>query len=90
MFEDLGGFRAQPMRPHRAARFDKRKGREADAAEQRGAHPEAKADATDEQSVDDDVEDEEYFDEYMYAPGLVQATPDRPIFTPTPEHTPGS
>ena len=68
----------------RDARQHMRKAR-AEAAEARAAHPQIDAVEIDKQSVDD-VEDEEYFDQW--APGLVLATPDRPVFTPTPESSP--
>jgi hypothetical protein len=68
-----------------AARQEKRKAR-VEAWERRAAHPQMKTDETDAQSVVEDVEDEEYFDQW--APGLVLATPDRPVFTPTPESSP--
>eukprot|EP00966_Prymnesium_polylepis_P258814 5977398-Prymnesium_polylepis.1 len=40
----------------------------------------------DKQSVEDDVEDEEYYSDW--APGRVAATPERQVFSPTPESSP--
>ena len=69
----------------RDARQHKRKAR-AEAAESRAAHPQVAAVEMDKQSVEDDVEDEEYFSDW--APGRVAATPERPVFSPTPESSP--
>ena len=71
----------------RAARLEKRQAR-VEAGATRAAHLQVETDGTDKQSEDDDVEDEEYFDQW--APGLVLATPDRPVFTPTPDVSPWS
>ena len=60
----------------------------AEAAEARAAHPQVAAVEMDKQSVEDDVEDEDYYSDW--APGRVAATPERPVFSPTPESSVGA
>ena len=51
------------------------------------AHPEAANDAGEDNfDGDNDDDEEELFDEW--APGRIRATPERPLFTPTPSPSP--
>ena len=70
----------------RSARSEKR-GKQRREFEQRATHPTAEASDRKLFSLSDsDDSDEELFDQWE--PGRVRATPERPVFTPTPKSSP--